>query len=98
MGDDLLIYRELIICGEIQQALDGLAQEAQQCKVYPLRQIRIQLLQALAYYHVDQRQLALDYLHKALVSLMPTQAVRIVLDEHPLIWEMLDHLSEFDQK
>jgi len=38
--------------------------------------------------------LALDYLHKALVSLMPTQAVRIVLDEHPLIWEMLDHLSQ----
>lgn len=94
MGDDLLIYRELIICGKIQQALDGLAQEAQQCKVYPLRQIRIQLLQALAYYHVDQRQLALDFLHKALVSLMPTQAVRIVLDEHPLIWEMLDHLSQ----
>lgn len=94
IGDDLLIYRELILCGKIEQALHGLKQEAQQCKVYPLRQIRIQLLQALAFYHFDQQQLGLDYLQKALVALMPTQAVRIVLDEDPLIWDMLSHLSQ----
>lgn len=93
LGNDLLIYRELIICGKVQEALDCLAQEAQHYKIYPLRQIRIQLLQALAYYQLNQQQLALDYLQLALVGLMPTQAVRIVLDEHPHIWDMLESLS-----
>lgn len=93
VGDDLIIYREYIFGEKIEQALDGLAHESQQCKVYPLRQIRIQILQALAHFSLAQHELGLEYLKKALISLMPTQAVRIVLDEHPLIWKMLDHLS-----
>ena len=93
IGADLLTYREWIFNGNIAQALAGLQQEAQRVTVYPLRQIRIQLLQAMAHSHLAQQDTALDYLEKAVLSLMPTQALRILLDEPPLIWALLAQLS-----
>ena len=52
-----------------------------------------QLLQAMAYSHLAQQDTALDYLEQAVLSLMPTQALRILLDEPPLIWALLAQLS-----
>lgn len=98
IGDDLIIYRTFIFNGRIEQALDGLLREAERVVVYPLRQVRIQLLQAIAHYQLGQYTQTYAYLEKALLSLMPTQAVRIILDEHVLIWEVLNQFSQYLHK
>ncbi|RKG37782.1 LuxR C-terminal-related transcriptional regulator [Acinetobacter rongchengensis] len=98
IGDDLLIYRRLIFNGEIEKAIDGLLFEAQLIIVYPLRQLRIQLLQTIAHYQLAQYTVAYEYLEKALSMLMSTQAVRIILDEHPLIWEILGQFNQYLNK
>lgn len=92
-GDDLIIVRAQIFTGRIQQAKQYLIQQLPFFRDYPLRQARIKLLLALALYKLQQNEQAFDYLQQALESIMPTQAVRIILDEHPLIWEMLNQLS-----
>lgn len=98
LGDDLLIYRRFIFNGDIEKAIDGLLREAQRVVVYPLRQVRIQLLQTIAHYQLEQHARAYEYLEKALLSLIPTQAVRIILDEHVLIWQILNQFSRHLQK
>ncbi len=94
IGDDLIRYRTFIFNQQVEIAIAGLQAESQRVTVYPLRQVRIQLLQALAYDQLGQQDIALSYLEQAVVNLMPTHAVRIILDEHPLIWQMLHQLSQ----
>ncbi|MEG0343570.1 MAG: LuxR C-terminal-related transcriptional regulator, partial [Acinetobacter sp.] len=93
-GDDLISVRTQIFTGHMQQAKQYLIQQLPFFRDYPLRQARIKLLLALAFYKLQQNDQAFDYLQQALENLMPTQAVRVVLDEHPLIWEMLNQFSK----
>lgn len=44
---------------------------------------------------MKQHEQAFDALQQALETLMPTQAVRMILDEDPLIWDMLNGLSQY---
>ncbi len=44
---------------------------------------------------MKQHEQAFDALQQALETLMPTQAVRVILDEDPLIWDMLSGLSQY---
>ncbi|WP_010111109.1 LuxR C-terminal-related transcriptional regulator [Acinetobacter sp. P8-3-8] len=93
-GDDLIAARTQIFSGHVQQAIDFLVQQTHFFKLYPLRQARVKLLLALAFYQLKQNEQAFDYLQQALLLLMPTQAVRIILDEHPSVWEMLHQFSQ----
>jgi len=98
IGDDLLAYRDLIFNRQsrsIETALAGLNAESQRATVYPLRQIRIQLLQAIAYHQLGQQKQAFQHLEQALMSVMSTRAVRIFLDEHPTIWTVLGQFSQY---
>lgn len=98
IGDDLLAYSDLIFDRQsrsIETALAGLNAESERAAVYPLRQIRIQLLQALAYHQLGQQKQAFQYLEQALLSVMSTRAVRIFLDEHPAIWTVLGQFSQY---
>lgn len=99
-GDDLLLYRQMIFTDREQLALEFLTLELKRMSSYPLRKVRILLLCALAEYRLDQAEAALDYFERALILLEPTKAVRIVLDEHPLLQQVLkDYIeSGFKQK
>lgn len=93
-GDDLIAIRSQIFSGHAQQAIEFLLQQTQFFKIYPLRQARVLLLLALAYCQLEQNKQAFDYLQQALLLLIPTGAVRIILDEHQNIWDMLHQLSQ----
>ncbi|MEG0342440.1 MAG: LuxR C-terminal-related transcriptional regulator [Acinetobacter sp.] len=93
-GDDLIAARTQIFSGQAQQAIEFLVQQTHFFNLYPLRQARVKLLLALAFYQLEQHEQAFDYLQQALLLLMPTQAVRMVLDEHPNIWEILHQLNQ----
>lgn len=93
-GDDLIPLRVQIFTGQAQEASEVLKQQLPFFNIYPLRQARVQLLLALACYKLEQNEQAFDYLRQVLLILIPTKAVRIVLDEHPSIWEMLRQFSQ----
>lgn len=93
-GDDLIVVRAQIFSGHTQQAIEFLVQQTQFFKIYPLRQARVLLLLALAFFQLEQNEQAFDYLQQALLLLIPTRAVRIILDEHPSVWEMLRQFSQ----
>lgn len=93
-GDDLIPIRTQIFTGQVQPAVEYLSQQLDFFKIYPIRQARVQVLLALALYQLKQAEQALDHLQQALERLMPTHAVRVILDEHPLIWDMLADLSQ----
>ena len=63
-------------------------------RIYPIRFARVQILFALALYQLKQHEQAFEALQQALETLMPTQAVRVILDEDPLIWDILSGLSQ----
>ncbi|PJG42599.1 LuxR family transcriptional regulator [Acinetobacter tandoii] len=94
-GDDLALYRQLIFMGHEQQAKAFLAQELARIMTYPLRRVRILLLLALADYRLKQIDAAFNWFEQALVLLEPTKAVRIVLDEHPLLFQLLADYVKF---
>lgn len=93
-GDDLIMARTQIFSGHVQQAIEFLTQQSKFFSIYPLRSARVQLLLALAFYQLKQNEQAFDHLQQALLALAPTQAVRIILDEHPSVWEMLRQFSQ----
>lgn len=93
-GDDLMAQRRQIFSGEAQQACGDLLAKLQAFAVYPLRRARIQLLLCLAYEQLGQPAAAFAYLEQALGIVMPAQAVRIILDEHPKIWEVLAQFAK----
>ncbi|MEG0343216.1 MAG: LuxR C-terminal-related transcriptional regulator [Acinetobacter sp.] len=93
-GDDLMMARSQIFADQAQQAIVFLTQQASYFKRYPLRQARVQLLLALAYFKLEQKQQAFDLLPQVLQIIISTQAVRIVLDEHPMVWDMLGQFSQ----
>jgi ATP/maltotriose-dependent transcriptional regulator MalT len=94
-GDDLALYRQLIFTDREQQAKQFLELELARILSYPLRRVRILLLLALADYRLNQLEAAYICLEQALVLLEPTKAVRIVLDEHPLLFELLAEFEKF---
>ncbi|MEG0481825.1 MAG: LuxR C-terminal-related transcriptional regulator [Acinetobacter sp.] len=93
-GDDLITARTQIFSGHVQQAIEFLTQQSKFFNIYPLRSARVQLLLALAFYKLEQNEQAFEHLQQALLALMPTQAVRMILDEHPSIWEILHQLNQ----
>ncbi|MEG1235735.1 MAG: LuxR C-terminal-related transcriptional regulator, partial [Acinetobacter sp.] len=93
-GDDLMQVRQQIFMGQAEQAKEYLSQQLAFFKIYPIRHARVQILFALALYQLNQHELAFEALQQALETLMPTQAVRVVLDEDPLIWDILSGLSQ----
>ncbi|TCB36159.1 helix-turn-helix transcriptional regulator [Acinetobacter sp. ANC 4910] len=101
-GDDLTLYRQLIFTDRETQAKVFLEQELDRILTYPLRRVRILLLLALADYRLNHNEAAFVWFEKALVILEPTKAVRIVLDEHPLLSQLLAdymrHLAQSKQK
>ena len=88
-GDDLILYRQLIFSNKVNAAREFLKLELNRLEAYPLRKVRILLLLSLVEYRLDQVDIALDWLEQALVLLEPTKAIRIVLDEHPLLFQVL---------
>ena len=94
-GDDLMLVRQQIFMGQAEQAKEYLSQQLAFFRIYPLRFARVQILFALALYQLKQHEQAFDALQQALETLMPTQAVRVILDEDPLIWDMLNGLSQY---
>lgn len=94
-GDDLALYRQLVFMGHEQQAKAFLEQELARIKTYPLRRVRILLLLSLADYRLNQMDAAFNWFEQALVLLEPTKAVRIVLDEHPLLFQLLADYVKF---
>ena len=92
-GDDLMAVRQQIFMGQAEQAKEYLSQQLAFFKIYPIRFARVQILFALALYQLKQHEQAFEA-QQALETLMPTQAVRVILDEDPLIWDMLSHLSQ----
>ena len=94
-GDDLMVVRQQIFMGQAEQAKEYLSQQLAFFRIYPLRFARVQILFALALYQLKQHEQAFDALQQALETLMPTQAVRVILDEDPLIWDMLNGLSQY---
>ena len=94
-GDDLMAVRQQIFMGQAEQAKEYLSQQLAFFRIYPLRFARVQILFALALYQLKQHEQAFDALQQALETLMPTQAVRVILDEDPLIWDMLNGLSQY---
>lgn len=89
MGDDLILYRQLIFTDKEKLALEFLPLELSRIHAYPLRKARILLLLALAEYRLDQMDAAVGWLEQALVLVEPTKAIRIILDEHPLLFTLL---------
>ena len=93
-GDDLMLVRQQIFMGQAEQAKEYLSQQLAFFRIYPLRFARVQILFALALYQLKQHEQACEALQQALETLMPTQAVRVILDEDPLIWDILSGLSQ----
>jgi LuxR family maltose regulon positive regulatory protein len=75
--------------GQAEQAKEYLSQQLAFFRIYPMRFARVQILFALALYQLKQHEQAFEALQQALETLMPTQAVRVILDEDPLIWDIL---------
>lgn len=96
-GDDLTSYRTLIFIGQERQAIHFLEFELNRIHVYPLRQARIQLLLSFATYRLEQHQHAYQWLENALTLIEASKAIRIVLDEHPLIFELLNNYLKVSQ-
>lgn len=97
-GDDLMLYRQLIFLAREPQAKVFLEQEFDRIVTYPFRHARILLLLALADYRLNHNDAAFMWFEQALVILEPSKAVRIVLDEHPLIFQVLaDYMRHFGQ-
>ena len=94
-GDDLMLVRQQIFMGQAEQAKEYLSQQLAFFRIYPIRFARVQILFALALYQLKQHEQAFEALQQALETLMPTQAVRVILDEDPLIWDMLNGLSQY---
>lgn len=101
-GDDLMLYRQLIFLAREPQAKVLLEQELDRIVTYPFRRARILLLLALADYRLNHIEFAFTWFEQALDILEPTKAVRIVLDEHPLLFQLLAdymrHLAKSKQK
>ena len=93
-GDDLMLVRQQIFMGKAEQAKEYLSQQLAFFRIYPIRFARVQILFALALYQLKQHEQAFEALQQALETLMPTQAVRVILDEDPLIWDILSGLSQ----
>ena len=93
-GDDLIPYRQLIFIHQEKLAIEFLMLELERVHTYPLRQVRILLLLVLAEYRLQQTEAAFHWFEKALLLLEQTKATRIVLDEHPLIWDILESFSQ----
>ncbi len=96
MGDDLILYRQLIFTDREKVALEFLPFELNRISAYPLRQARVLLLLSLAEYRLGQLDFALKWFEKALVLLEPIKAIRIVLDEHPLLFQLLADYIKVD--
>ena len=88
-----MVVRQQIFMGQAEQAKEDLSQQLAFFRIYPIRHARVQILFALALYQLKQQEQAFEALQQALETLMPTQAVRVILDEDPLIWDMLSGLS-----
>lgn len=88
-GDDLVLYRQLIFINREKLAHEFLSLELNRISTYPFRKARILLLLALSEYRVNQTEAAFEWLEQALALLEPTKALRIVLDEHPLLFQLL---------
>ena len=94
-GDDLSLYRQLIFTNRELLAKEFLAKELARISSYPLRRARILLLLALVDYRLNQQESAFAWFEQALEILEPTKAVRIVLDEHPLLFQLLADYVKF---
>lgn len=97
-GDDLVLYRQLIFTDREKLANEFLSFELNRISTYPLRKVRILLLLALSEYRLNQTKTAFDWFEQALTLLEPTKAVRIVLDEHPLLFQLLEEYIRFSVK
>ncbi|WP_111894454.1 LuxR C-terminal-related transcriptional regulator [Acinetobacter sp. MB5] len=97
-GDDLGIYRELIFTGKEHKACELLELELKRIGTYLFRSVRILFLMALAQYRLDQREIAFNHFEQALILLEPTKVIRIVLDEHPLLIQLLADYAQHLQK
>lgn len=93
-GDDLIQYRQLIFTHQEAVATEFLLAELKRVSTYPLRKVRVLLLLALSAYRLNQTETTYEWLEQALTLLEPTKAHRLVLDEHPLIWEVLECFSQ----
>lgn len=91
-GDDLISYRLQILNGNAETAVLYLLQQQQSFKQYPLRQARLKLLLTMAYHQQKKLALAFAQLEQALLLIMPTRALRLILDEHPIIWGLMTQL------
>ena len=97
-GDDLVLYRQLIFTDREKLANEFLSLELNRISTYPLRKARILLLLSLSEYRLNQTETAFDWFEQALTLLEPTKAVRIVLDEHPLLFQLLEDYIKFSVK
>ncbi|QDK97545.1 helix-turn-helix transcriptional regulator [Acinetobacter tandoii] len=91
-GDDLIHYRRQILNGNTEEVTAFLLQQQQSFKHYPLRQARLKLLLTLAYHQQQKLFLAFEQLEQALLLIMPTGALRLILDEPPIIWGVITQL------
>ena len=98
-GLDLLPYRTTIFLGNSQQVAQAVVELNKFLKAdlpFVIRNARIRLLLAMAYYALDQPILSYKSLLNALEQFKSTQTHRIILDEHPLILMLLNKLYQYE--
>ncbi len=97
-GLDLLPYRTAIFLGSSQQideVIVGLNRLLKSELPFVLRNARIRLLLAMAYHVLGQYLLSYAALIEALEKFRSTQSHRIILDEHPLLFMLLQELHDY---
>lgn len=94
-GLDLLPYRQIIFSGDIlqvQQAIKALLQQLDLDRPFVTHNARIQMLLAMAYYVLGQHLAAYNCLMYALEQIRSTGSHRLILDEHPLLFKILEEV------
>lgn len=97
-GDDLIDHRKLIFMGNEKVAIQYLHLELDRQINYSPRLARIYLLLALAYYRLKESSQAFGYIDEALKCIQASACIRIILDEHPLIYELLSDYTNSNSK